>query len=64
MSVWGEVRDILVRYSDTYEDYLNIVIVSEKGTLSIQRFLPDAEKFSDVERTGIKKPWMPTASLY
>lgn len=27
----GEVRDILVRYSDTYEDYLNIVIVSEKG---------------------------------
>ena len=26
-----EVRDILVRYSDTYEDYLNIVIVSEKG---------------------------------
>lgn len=27
----GEVRDTLLRYSDNYEDYLNIVVVSEKG---------------------------------
>lgn len=27
----GKVRDILLRYSENYEDYLNIVVVSEKG---------------------------------
>lgn len=27
----GKVRDTLLRYSDIYEDYLNIVVVSEKG---------------------------------
>lgn len=27
----GRVRNLLLRYSNTYEDYLNIVVVSEKG---------------------------------
>lgn len=27
----GKVRDLLLRYSKNYEDYLNIVVVSEKG---------------------------------
>lgn len=27
----GKVRDLLLRYSENYEDYLNIVVVSEKG---------------------------------
>lgn len=27
----GQVRELLLQYSDTYEDYLNMVLVSEKG---------------------------------